>query len=245
MIQRVNGSLAVSRALGDYDYKNSPNLPPTEQLVSAEPELDIIERSNDDEFLLVACDGVWDVMSNQEIVDYITSRLLVHSDLNIILEELLETCLGKGSRDNMSAILITFPNAPKVSEEAVEKEAALNASIREEIEKLVQEHGQDTRLNVVCDTLQNCNFPNLPPGGGIKSKLMLIEKTLDALVPERNEEQQSQAPGFNLPMPMRMFRQLAAQDRDLGFDDDEMEPGDDSGADTGVVEENGSTSVSE
>lgn len=46
-------------------------------------------------------------------------------------------------------------------------------------------------------------------------------------------------------MPMRMFRQLAAQDRDLGFDDDEMEPGDDSGADTGVVEENGSTSVSE
>lgn len=95
MIQRVNGSLAVSRALGDYDYKNSPQLPATAQLVSPKPEVDIIERSEDDQYLLLACDGVWDVMSNEEIVQYITSRLLVHSDLKVILEELLETCLAK------------------------------------------------------------------------------------------------------------------------------------------------------
>ena len=95
MIQRVNGTLAVSRALGDFDYKNSPHLPATKQLVSAEPDVDIIERSEDDEFLLLACDGIWDVMTNQEIVEYITCRLSVHSDLNLILEELLETCLAK------------------------------------------------------------------------------------------------------------------------------------------------------
>lgn len=39
MIQRVNGSLAVSRALGDYEYKNVEGRGPCEQLVSPEPEV--------------------------------------------------------------------------------------------------------------------------------------------------------------------------------------------------------------
>lgn len=95
MIQRVNGNLAVSRALGDYDYKSTPDLPPIEQLVSAEPEIDIIDRSDSDEFLILACDGIWDVMSNQDVVDYIYSRLQVHSDYSKITDELLETCLAK------------------------------------------------------------------------------------------------------------------------------------------------------
>ena len=95
MIQRVNGSLAVSRALGDYDYKNVSGLPPTKQLVSAEPDLNIIDRSDEDEFLILACDGIWDVMTNQEVVHYIRSRLTVHQNLQKVCEELLETCLAK------------------------------------------------------------------------------------------------------------------------------------------------------
>jgi len=105
MIQRVNGNLAVSRALGDYDYKSTPDLPPTDQLVSAEPEIDIIDRSESDEFLILACDGIWDVMSNQDIVDYISSRLLVYSDYSKITEELLETCLAKVRYEYFKGIL--------------------------------------------------------------------------------------------------------------------------------------------
>lgn len=44
MIQRVNGSLAVSRALGDFEYKNVPGLAPTEQLVSPEPDVYVVKR---------------------------------------------------------------------------------------------------------------------------------------------------------------------------------------------------------
>ncbi len=41
---------------------------PTEQLVSPEPEFYITKRDPDeDEFLVLACDGVWDVMSNEDI----------------------------------------------------------------------------------------------------------------------------------------------------------------------------------
>jgi serine/threonine protein phosphatase PrpC len=44
MIQRVNGSLAVSRALGDYEYKSVHNLPATAQLVSPEPDVYVLSR---------------------------------------------------------------------------------------------------------------------------------------------------------------------------------------------------------
>jgi protein phosphatase 1B len=44
MIQRVNGSLAVSRALGDFEYKSVPGLPPTDQLVSPEPDVYVVKR---------------------------------------------------------------------------------------------------------------------------------------------------------------------------------------------------------
>uniref|UniRef100_A0A915IGP0 PPM-type phosphatase domain-containing protein n=1 Tax=Romanomermis culicivorax TaxID=13658 RepID=A0A915IGP0_ROMCU len=44
MIQRVNGSLAVSRALGDFDYKSVPGVDPCDQLVSPEPDVYVVER---------------------------------------------------------------------------------------------------------------------------------------------------------------------------------------------------------
>merc|ERR1712080_659536 len=127
----------VSRALGDYDYKNVSGLPPTEQLVSAEPDLSVMDRSDEDEFLILACDGVWDVMTNEEVVSYINSRLLINDNLQKVCEELLETCLAKGSRDNMSVILITFPAAPKVSLEAIEQEKVLDALLKEKVEGIV------------------------------------------------------------------------------------------------------------
>ena len=67
MIQRVNGSLAVSRALGDYEYKNVEGRGPCEQLVSPEPEIYVRQRSDKDEFIVLACEGIWDVMCNSDL----------------------------------------------------------------------------------------------------------------------------------------------------------------------------------
>lgn len=98
MIQRVNGSLAVSRALGDFEYKNVDGKGPTEQLVSPEPEFYIIERKpEEDEFLILACDGVWDVMSNEEICEFVKGRMKVTQDLETTANEVIDTCLHKVS----------------------------------------------------------------------------------------------------------------------------------------------------
>ena len=125
MIQRVNGSLAVSRALGDFEYKNVEGKGPTEQLgefsvvsflssepltnlpiaVSPEPEFYIKTRDEVlDQFLVLACDGVWDVMTNEDICSFITHRMKVQDNLEIICNEVIDTCLYKVSR--LSSVIL-------------------------------------------------------------------------------------------------------------------------------------------
>jgi len=96
MIQRVNGSLAVSRALGDFEYKNVPNRDPCEQLVSPEPEIITEKRvKGSDEFLILACDGIWDVMSNDELCDFVRDRMQITDSLEAICNCVVDTCLSK------------------------------------------------------------------------------------------------------------------------------------------------------
>ena len=97
MIQRVNGSLAVSRALGDFEYKRVPNMGPFEQLISPEPEISQHPRAVEDEFILLACDGVWDVMSNEDVLQFVRYQLTVTADLERICEGVVDNCLNKVS----------------------------------------------------------------------------------------------------------------------------------------------------
>lgn len=54
---RVNGNLALSRAIGDFEFKKSADLPPESQIVTAFPDIEVHQLTEDDEFLVIACDG--------------------------------------------------------------------------------------------------------------------------------------------------------------------------------------------
>jgi hypothetical protein len=54
---RVNGNLALSRAIGDFEFKKSAELAPEQQIVTAYPDVLVHDLSDDDEFLVIACDG--------------------------------------------------------------------------------------------------------------------------------------------------------------------------------------------
>jgi len=74
MFGRVNGSLAVSRAFGDFRYKMKDNLKPEEQSVIALPEVkDEIFKINEASkcYLVLACDGLWDVLKNEDVIEFI------------------------------------------------------------------------------------------------------------------------------------------------------------------------------
>jgi serine/threonine protein phosphatase PrpC len=64
---RVNGVLAVSRALGDHMLKEN-------DVVTAIPYTTDTELQEDDHFLILACDGVWDVMTDQEAADFVQGK---------------------------------------------------------------------------------------------------------------------------------------------------------------------------
>lgn len=110
--RRVNGDLAVSRALGDFIYKGRSDLPAEKQQVSPEPDIKIERITGTEEFLIIACDGIWDVMSNDDINAFIRSLMLKgEKDVGLICEEVIDHCLQLGSRDNMSIVLLIFPGA--------------------------------------------------------------------------------------------------------------------------------------
>ncbi|XP_038156091.1 protein phosphatase 1B isoform X1 [Cyprinodon tularosa] len=183
MIQRVNGSLAVSRALGDYDYKRVDGKGPTEQLVSPEPEVYVMIRAPEqDQFIILACDGIWDVMSNEELCEFVKSRLEVWDDLERVCNEVVDTCLHKGSRDNMSIVLVCLPNAPKVSEEAVRKEEEVNKYLEDRVEEMLSgDEGVPDLETVMRNLASDSGMPPLPPGGGLASKRSVIEAVYDRL----------------------------------------------------------------
>ena len=49
----------------------------------------------EDEFLVLACDGVWDVMTNEDICQFIAARMRITDDLELIANEVIDTCLHK------------------------------------------------------------------------------------------------------------------------------------------------------
>lgn len=187
MIQRVNGSLAVSRALGDYEYKQVEGKGPCEQLVSPEPEITVHERDPQrDEFFVLACDGIWDVMGNDELCDYVRHMLRLTSDLEAICSLVIDTCLYKGSKDNMSMVLVNFPGAPTVSEEACQKDQELNILLDKKIKEISQRK-KEIELNDIMQLLNEEELPNLPPGGGLCAKRAVIEEIYQRIFPSSEE----------------------------------------------------------
>ncbi|KAL2920193.1 Protein phosphatase 2C 2 [Polyrhizophydium stewartii] len=110
---RVNGNLALSRAIGDFEFKQSTDLAPEKQIVTASP--DVEERpiaTSEDEFIVLACDGIWDCMNNQEVVDFVSQKIYEKNELDKICEMLMDRCLAPDSEvcgvgcDNMTVVIV-------------------------------------------------------------------------------------------------------------------------------------------
>lgn len=107
---RVNGTLALSRAIGDFEFKESAELPWDEQMITACPDVTVTEVSADDEFVVLACDGVWDVISNEDCCEFIRRSLVENqNDVGLVCENLLDRCLAPTSPglgcDNMTVVI--------------------------------------------------------------------------------------------------------------------------------------------
>lgn len=91
------GLLAVSRSFGDFDSK----------YITCIPDLYKYKINKNDKFFIVACDGLWDVMSNQDAVNLILHFYNANKKINIA-KKLAEHAIKLGSADNITIIIIFF-----------------------------------------------------------------------------------------------------------------------------------------
>ncbi|XP_051151205.1 probable protein phosphatase 2C 22 isoform X2 [Andrographis paniculata] len=106
----LNGQLNVARALGDWHMeglKCRDGGP-----LTAEPELMSTRLTEEDEFLIIGCDGLWDVFMSQNAVDFARRRLQEHNDPAMCSKELVGEALKRNSGDNLSAVVVCFLPQP-------------------------------------------------------------------------------------------------------------------------------------
>ena len=110
--RRLCGVLAVSRSFGDIEYKTLKEKC-WERSFSADPlisEPDVRKElvNDEDEFVVLATDGVFDVWSSQAVVNYVRRRLGDHHDVQMAAKELVAESYKRGTVDNTSAIVVAF-----------------------------------------------------------------------------------------------------------------------------------------
>ncbi|WCJ23235.1 Protein phosphatase 2C family protein [Euphorbia peplus] len=104
----LNGYLAVTRALGDWDLKLP--LGAASPLI-AEPDVQQVLLTEDDEFLIIGCDGIWDVLSSQNAVSFVRQGLRRHNDPELCARELVTEASRLHSTDNLTAVIICFSSS--------------------------------------------------------------------------------------------------------------------------------------
>ena len=109
--RRVNGVLAVSRAFGDIEYKLWKNRAWgrtfTADLVSAEPTVTHVRlQRGRDTALVLASDGLWDVVGKAEVAERVGAWRTQHGDVSGLAQELAELAVERGNNDNTTVIVV-------------------------------------------------------------------------------------------------------------------------------------------
>jgi serine/threonine protein phosphatase PrpC len=96
-VYRVNGSLAVSRSIGDLDLH--PH-------VTWKPEITHAHIAPTFSNLFIATDGIWDVMSNNDIC-----KMVMFEEERGVLEKIASIARKRGSTDNIAMVLVKIPSS--------------------------------------------------------------------------------------------------------------------------------------
>lgn len=161
---RVNEILALSRAFGDFKFKlpwlqlaapgnnnsyleqnrnlikkNLVALPPELYQVTVEPELIIydLQALSLPEFVILACDGIWDCYTNDQLVRLIRKKLRDRWSLQHVTEYVLNDCISMASSatgigfDNMTLMIIAIHPGSTIEDWSIMMERRINAEERQ------------------------------------------------------------------------------------------------------------------
>jgi len=151
---RVNGNLALSRALGDFVFKRNTSMKAEEQIVIALPEVEVRTINKDWEFVILACDGIWDVVTNEEAVEFVRRRLGLGLEPEVICEEIMSNCLAPDCQmgglgcDNMTVIIVCLLNGLSYSDYCAKIASTMVPSVLTDPSALNCEGFEDAQENM-------------------------------------------------------------------------------------------------
>ncbi|KAF2905822.1 hypothetical protein ILUMI_00358 [Ignelater luminosus] len=160
---RVNGNLALSRALGDFIFKRNDKVGPEQQIVTAYPDVEVRTITPDWEFIVLACDGIWDVMTNEEVVVFVRENIAAGVDPEEICESLMMRCLAPDCQmaglgcDNMTVVIVCLLQG-NTYENLVEKcklPPALDIKSQTESQSAISDESRDDIAQNEEESLQN------------------------------------------------------------------------------------------
>lgn len=156
MNNRVNGILALSRAFGDFNFKMHSSIlngggpagarsgdrlmaSPEKYQVIAIPDIIIHQLTPEDEFLVLACDGIWDCLTPNELIKSIRHLISLGKNLEEVIEIILDRCINMADAatgvgfDNMTMLIVPLfaitPTASSKASVVVSDVASVAASI--------------------------------------------------------------------------------------------------------------------
>ncbi len=116
-VWRVNG-LAISRSIGDKSCKEQG-----EGQIVAIPAYKQVQLNPSNHFMIIASDGLWDVMNNQDTIDFVKKKLQKNITLNNAAQRLQDEAIKRGSEDNITVCVVKF-NWPEINNTPQQETAA-------------------------------------------------------------------------------------------------------------------------
>jgi len=207
---RVNGSLALSRAIGDFEFKQNTSLSPEYQIVTSDPEIVEHELTESDEFIVLACDGIWDCMTSEEVVDFVRREIAQGHPLDRVCESLMERCLAPDSEiggvgcDNMTVIIVGVLNGKSRDEwyEKIKKRVGDAATTDSLGNTVIPDPPRKSAITTSPTTLPNdalgppskVNQTANPPTSAFdNSRLELVDEKVDESKPTQPTEEKAAA----------------------------------------------------
>ncbi|XP_062262862.1 protein phosphatase 1E [Platichthys flesus] len=142
---RVNGSLSVSRAIGDKEHK---------PYICGDADHDIFPMDGSEDYLILACDGFWDTVNSDEAVRVVSDHLEENSgDTTMVAHKLVASARDAGSSDNITVIVVFLrdprtlpPTGSENEEKGVVERGVEEVAEVEEGEREDEEEDETARL---------------------------------------------------------------------------------------------------
>jgi hypothetical protein len=147
------GRLSVSRTFGDVQHKHS-QFGGLNNVIIATPEISFFRIQDSIDFMVLGCDGIYDVLTNDEIVQAIWMTTLpshrcenIHTQTALGVDMIIKTCLIRKALDNISFVLISFSNFERHIIDSIKMNVSVSSENKESNKVLKDLQSDKTEQN--------------------------------------------------------------------------------------------------